>query len=251
MGKQKYYSSKAKSYSRYRLDYSIKATNFIIDTANLNKDSSVADIGSGTGILSKHFVDKVQNVYAVEPDDGMREIAEEMLGRNKSFHSIDGTSDQTHLSDSSIELICVGQAIHWLDPKPTKDEFIRILKPDGWLAILWYEINDKKLNAAYEKLRTKDIGWDNSIEPSRPPKKPLEYYFGVNKPERKIFTENFAETWEGFLGSAYSQSFAPNSDEAISQKFELEHKKVFERFAVSGRIIFPYSTHLVIGQPKF
>jgi len=250
MGKQKYYYSKAKNYSKYRLDYSKSAIDFIFNTANLNQQSTVADIGSGTGILSKHFLDKVHDVYAIEPDNDMRIVAEEIFEKNKSFHSIDGTSDQTHLSDNSIDLICVGQAIHWFDPNPTKDEFARILKPNGWLAILWYETNDTNLNRAYTQLRDMNIGWDNSIEPNRPPKKPLEYYFGTNNPQHKIFTEDFIEIWEGFLGSAYSQSFAPNPNEIISQKFEQEHKKMFNKFAVDGKITFSYSTHLVIGQPS-
>ena len=74
------FSSKAEKYARYRWDYALQAIEIIFDRAQLSKHSVVADIGAGTGILTKHFVGRVKRVFAVEPNGPMRQMAVEALG---------------------------------------------------------------------------------------------------------------------------------------------------------------------------
>ncbi|MBE9914925.1 class I SAM-dependent methyltransferase [Paenibacillus donghaensis] len=64
---------KALQYARYRLPYSIEASKFVIETANVSQ-GIIADIGSGTGLLTQHFVGEVEKVFAIEPEFEMRKI---------------------------------------------------------------------------------------------------------------------------------------------------------------------------------
>jgi 16S rRNA A1518/A1519 N6-dimethyltransferase RsmA/KsgA/DIM1 with predicted DNA glycosylase/AP lyase activity len=47
------FSTKAEKYAKYRWDYASNAINEIIDITQLSAKSCIADIGAGTGILTK------------------------------------------------------------------------------------------------------------------------------------------------------------------------------------------------------
>jgi 16S rRNA A1518/A1519 N6-dimethyltransferase RsmA/KsgA/DIM1 with predicted DNA glycosylase/AP lyase activity len=50
------FSERAYLYDKNRWDYSTEAIEKIYNTTGLNKNSTIAEIGSGTGILTKHFM---------------------------------------------------------------------------------------------------------------------------------------------------------------------------------------------------
>lgn len=99
---------------------------------------AVADIGSGTGLSCELFLQHGNCVFAVEPNADMREAAEIQFAKYSNFISINGSAEATSLPDTCIDLITVGQAFHWFDPIGARDEFRRILKPGGWVAVFWY-----------------------------------------------------------------------------------------------------------------
>ena len=87
----------------------------------------VADIGSGTGILSELFLRNGNRVYGVEPNKNMRKAAERNLQKYPNFISIDGSAENMSLQNESIELMTAAQAFHWFDIENAKKEFKRIL----------------------------------------------------------------------------------------------------------------------------
>ena len=133
------FTQKAEDYALYRPQYSSEAIEALIDIVSLNSSWKVADIASGTGNVSINLVDKVKQVFAVEPEGAMRQQAEWLLNKHSSFKSIEATAENTTLEDKSIDLITLGQAFHWIDWTPALTEFNRILKPEGWIALLWNE----------------------------------------------------------------------------------------------------------------
>ena len=94
----------------------------------------VADIGSGTGISTRMFLENGNQVTAIEPNADMRTAAERMLENQPRFRSVDASAEQTTLADASVDLIVSAQAFHWFDLAKCKIEFARILKPNGWCA---------------------------------------------------------------------------------------------------------------------
>src|SRR5207249_3286611 len=103
------------------------------------RGSVIADVGSGTGISAKLFLDNGNMVYGVEPNGPMREAAETFLGSYASFRSIDGSAEATGLPNGAVDLIVCAQAFHWFDPVQAKVEFRRILRENGWIALIWNE----------------------------------------------------------------------------------------------------------------
>ena len=97
--------------------------------------SSLADVGSGTGILSELFLREGVRVYGVEPNREMREAGERLLSAYENFVSVEGRAEATTLEDASVDFVTPGQAFHWFDPAAARREFMRILKRGGWAVL--------------------------------------------------------------------------------------------------------------------
>lgn len=102
-----------------------------------SEKSVIADIGSGTGKFANQLLDRGSVVYCIEPNDDMRKIAIEGLGKYKNFHAVDGTATETKLDQKSVDNITVAQAFHWFDVALFKKECRRILRNNGMVLLIW------------------------------------------------------------------------------------------------------------------
>ena len=109
------YTFNAEKYSKYRTEYPKEFIDYLYENVGLNKNSIIADIGSGTGKLSNQLLLKGSHVYSVEPNDDMRSVAEKDLSKFSNFMSIKGTAEDTTLQNSSADFITVGTAFHWFN----------------------------------------------------------------------------------------------------------------------------------------
>ncbi len=69
----------------------------------------------------------------------MRQAGERLLASFPKFTSVAGTAEATTLRDASVDFVTAAQAAHWFERGPARREFTRILKPRGWLVLLWNE----------------------------------------------------------------------------------------------------------------
>ena len=123
------FTGRAEAYSKYRPTYPQEIIDILNAQIGFNKDKIVADVGSGTGILTKIFLDNGNRVFGIEPNDEMRSFAEKNLSRYDNFVSMNQSAENTGLSSNSIDLVTAGQALHWFDPDQSRVEFARILRP--------------------------------------------------------------------------------------------------------------------------
>ena len=130
------FSSRVADYVRYRPGYPAALIDLLRAECGLQKFHQVADIGSGTGLLSKLFARNGNRVLGVEPNDEMRAAGEEFLAAYPNFTSVAGSAEATNVGDACIDFIAAGQAFHWFEPVATRREFVRILKPDGWAVMI-------------------------------------------------------------------------------------------------------------------
>ncbi|GAG54799.1 unnamed protein product, partial [marine sediment metagenome] len=105
---KKRFSSRVENYIKYRPKYPLKIIDFLEKKAILAKSNVIADIGSGTGILTKVFLDHGNWVYGVEPNKDMREAAEKILKNYPNFTSFEGSAESTGLEENIIDLIIAG-----------------------------------------------------------------------------------------------------------------------------------------------
>jgi SAM-dependent methyltransferase len=239
------YASKAGYYARYRWDYVPAAVAALFDVVGLTAQTVVADLGAGTGILTRHFVGQARMVYALEPEAEMRAQLAKALGDNPACQISDRSAENTGLTDHSIDLITVGQAIHWFDPQPARMEFQRILKPDGWLALLRnYGTDD-----VYEKAVAPLFGDFAKPQPaSRISSQSPDFYFGNRDFQIVRFPFEFALDWDSFLGSLLSSAWTPVETSPDFAAFTSQARQVFDRLARNGRVVSSGETELVVGQ---
>ncbi|MEP7157723.1 MAG: class I SAM-dependent methyltransferase, partial [Betaproteobacteria bacterium] len=138
------FSSRVHDYIKYRPHYPVEIIDLLADKCGLTPESVIADIGSGTGILTRIFLENGNPVVGVEPNREMREAGEHYLAEFARFTSLDGTSEATRLPPKSVDFILAGQAFHWFDRVIARAEFQRVLNDDGWTVLLW---NDRRVDS--------------------------------------------------------------------------------------------------------
>jgi len=243
------FTSKAERYARYRWGYASEAIDTIFDITGLTSEAVAADIGAGTGLLTKELVGRVARIYAIEPNYAMRKIAVSQLSLFPSFTSMDGRSEATTLADHSLDLILVGQALHWFPPQATLNEFHRILRPEGWLAALFHtRIGQQSLYEAVKSACTPENGWDTTPSP-KPQYGDLhtDIYFGIGNGTKLRFHQTWQESWEIFIGGILSDSHSPDDTHPAFPRLVSAMWQVFDRFSDGGYIRVPGGTHLVLG----
>ena len=107
------FGDRADNYAKFRPGYPDPMLGFLLDV--VSQPAVVADIASGTGILTRQLLDKGYELYAVEPNGPMRSVAERTLSGRPRFHSVRGTAETTTLPDGAVDLITCAQAFHWFD----------------------------------------------------------------------------------------------------------------------------------------
>ncbi len=244
------FSTKAEKYAKFRWEYSASAIETMINITQLSSHSTIADIGAGTGKLTKHFVGKAQEIYAIEPNPELRQILVRELGGFPSIAVMDTSAEDTKLPDSSVDVITVAQAIHWFDPVPTRAEMMRILKEDGWLALIRNTGKDNEQNKAAGTLMAEEYGANLSIVTERPKEKPTNFYFGNDEFQTLTFPFAFQQNWEEFLGTLITVSFMPDEDHPLFPRLEAAARDVFTQYSDHGYWTVEGETELIIGRPS-
>ena len=120
----------ADTYERGRPLYPPEAIDWLVPA----HATRVADVGAGTGKLTRQLRERGLDVIAVEPSAGMREQLRRAV---PGVPVLAGTGEQIPLADHSVDAVLVAQAWHWVDPERAVPEVARVLTPGGRLGLLW------------------------------------------------------------------------------------------------------------------
>jgi len=94
----------------------------------------VADVGAGTGLLTRSLVDLGLDVRAYEPDAGM---LEQLGAALPDVPRAQAPAESLPLPDASVDAVTAAQAWHWFDAPAAAAEFTRVLRPGGVLVLVW------------------------------------------------------------------------------------------------------------------
>ncbi|MEO7659718.1 MAG: class I SAM-dependent methyltransferase [Pyrinomonadaceae bacterium] len=239
------FSNRVENYVKYRPSYPRGIIDHLVKNCGLTHESVIADIGCGTGISSQLFLENCNPVIGVEPNAAMRDAAVEFLADFPDFRLVDGTSENTTLEGASVDIVAAAQAFHWFNADKTRSEFHRILKPGGYIVLIW---NERQLTSTpflieYEAFLLKYAEDYSKVRHENIDAGRLESFFeapygSVTLPNFQIFD------FEGLRGRMLSASYMPDESNPVFEAMIEELRMLFAKHAENGRIKVLYDTNL-------
>ena len=244
------FSSRVGNYVRYRPGYPAQVLDVLRDYCRFAVDAVVADIGSGTGIFTELLLSNGNRVYGVEPNADMRAAGERFLSRFSNFVSINGIAEQTTLPCGSMDFVTCAQAFHWFDRQKTRQEFARVLRPQGWIVLIW---NDRQTDSTpflrdYELL-LQDFATDYAeVRHKEFDLAKVRDFIGSGTAELTVLENRQVFDYEGLRGRLLSSSYAPEEGDSRHEPMLRRLEEIFQRHQSAGNVSFVYDTQIYCAQ---
>lgn len=243
------FSKRAENYALYRPSYPAGVVDLLASECGLTKNSRIAEIGSGTGLLTELFLKNGNTVFAVEPNAAMRAYAERSFAGSHDFISVDATAEFTGLEEKSVEFVIAAQAFHWFDRPKTKIEFARILSENGWIVLIW---NERRLAATpfleqYETLLLR-YGTDYQKVRHENITDEIGEFFRPGSFQLKTLENAQHFNFESLKGRLLSSSYTPDASHPQFEPMLRELESIFAGNQTDGMVTFEYETRIYYGR---
>ncbi|PWT96368.1 MAG: SAM-dependent methyltransferase [Candidatus Melainabacteria bacterium] len=237
-------------YDKARPGYPAAALSAILNHCGLAEGSTLVDVGCGTGIASRAFAQLGLQVIGIEPNNDMRAVAQsgnqELTGPHPSYR--EGKAEATGLPSACSDAVAAAQAFHWFDPEESLSEFYRIVKPGGWVILLWNERQEEDaFTRSYGDLirtipRAAGIELDRSQAGALLLSSPLFVSARqLNFPNEQILNET------GVIDRAFSSSYAPRQADK-AEELTKSLRKLFINHAHMGEVALKYVLYVYLAQ---
>jgi ubiquinone/menaquinone biosynthesis C-methylase UbiE len=244
------FSDRVENYVRYRPGYPAEALQILQTECGLAPHHVVADIASGTGIWTRKLLENGNPVFGVEPNTEMRHAGERSLAGFLKFTSVAGTAEATSLADASVDFATTAQAAHWFDRTRARQEFVRVLRPGGWLALLWNErLTDSPFLRDYEQLLL-TYGTDYADVRHEKTTDEVNQFFDPLPFQEQVFPMRQEFEYAGIEGRLLSSSYAPGPEHTKYAPMLRDLRQIFDAHNVGGRATFDYKTRVYFGRLK-
>lgn len=240
------FTGKAEIYDKYRPSYPDSLIDWLYEKT---KADSVADIGAGTGKLTRCLLKKPWKVTAVEPNPDMFE----KLKAIKEITAVRASAENTGLESGSTDLITAAQAFHWFDEELFKKECKRVLSHEGKTAVIFNERNYDGCDISHMRdnicqkycgaFHSGHIGKRTHEEGDRFLKS--EYFSEV---ECFFADNNIKMDEQAFIGDTLSRSYALKETDSDFSRFVGELKDVFSRYEQNGTVTIKYTATCYLGK---
>ena len=244
------FSSRVEAYRRFRSRYPGEIIALLEERCALTRESVVADVGAGTGMLAELFLANGNRVFAVEPNADMRAACEELVARYPHLTCVDGTAEETHLADRSVDFVAVGRALHWFDQEKCRPEFVRILREGGWV-VLANQGPDRRSESVIREFQ--DILKTHGLDYAHMRKR-----YDIESAARKFFAHSefhemeFASpeemTYEELEGFTLSLSVTPQPGHPGFPAMQQALRQYFAHHESGGKIRMPMTCKIHFGQ---
>jgi len=233
------FAGRAAEYVKHRADYPREAIECVIARARLDGRQVVADLGAGTGLLTRHLLENARLVYAVEPAEDMRAAAEESLGSSARFRSVAGTAEETGLEDASIDVIACGNAFHYFDPARARKEADRILRANGRVVLLFHDwpAAPKGFTESYLSfLQSATPAHLASAHSPEEHEQRVAKFFAARDVAQDAGEQEERLSWDAIEGRFLSSSIAPERGDARYESTLRELRDLFVRHSHRGAV---------------
>jgi SAM-dependent methyltransferase len=243
------FSDRVENYILYRPDYPPEVLRTLQAECSLTSHHVIADLASGTGIWTRHLLANGNPIFAIEPNPAMRAAAERLLAPYPNFTSIAASAEFTTLPNQSVDFITAAQAAHWFDRPSARREFLRIMKADGWLVLLWNErrTDSTPFLRAYEQLLL-TYGTDYREVRHERTTSSVNEFFDPAPYQQRSFDRSQHFDYPALEGRLLSSSYAPGPDHPQHDPMLRDLRQIFDAHASHDRVSFEYKTRLYFGR---
>lgn len=244
----KRFSLLVSNYLLYRPSYPAAAVEWLRDRAGFSPDCVIADIGCGTGLFARLLLERGCSVFGIEPNPEMRAAAQELLAGEEKFVAVAGRAESSGLPSASVDGVTAAQAFHWFEVEAARQEFSRILRPGGWVALIW----NRRLTVEtpflreYEELLMR-YGTDYTEVNHRNIDDTKLAVFFPGGYEGAAFANRQDFDYPGLRGRLLSSSYVPQDGHPNFTPMLRELLRVFERHQKNGTVHFLYETEIYWG----
>ena len=245
------FSSKVADYCASRPDYPPQLFEALQSCCNLDGTSLIADVGAGTGLLTRGLLERGYRVVAVDPNPQMRAACDHYVGAAEGYRSVEGCAEEMPLPPASVNLITAAQAFHWFEVERARAECLRVLRPDGQIALIWNDrLSTDPLHCALDDLFADFGGAKRSALAAHQDRSDVPRFFGHARPAEFTWPHEHLLDQDGLLSLALSRSYMPERDSTPGQQVGVRVGEVFAALAVAGRICVRYTTIAIVGRPQ-
>jgi len=242
------FTNRVHDYVRSRPGYPADLASLARDHFALPSGAAVADVGSGTGKLSRLFLQEGFEVFGVEPNEAMRQAATAELGTWKTFHGLAGAAESLPLADGSMHLVVAAQAFHWFDHPAARREFLRVLRPEGGGMLIW---NNRRTDSSrflqdYEKMLLDHCPDYVNVGNKHYEDVELDEFFAGPFRSALLRNQQVLDA-EEFQARIFSCSYTPAQGSARDALAEAT-QRLFVTYAEKDRVCIEYDTEVFYGR---
>jgi SAM-dependent methyltransferase len=250
-GVSEVFSTKVRDYLASRPDYPDALFDALAARGLVRDGAAIADVGAGTGLLTRGLLQRGCSVIAVEPSGEMRAAADQLLAPFPGYRSVEGTAERLPLPDASLDGITAAQAFHWFDVEAARAECLRVLRPAGQVALVWNDrVSSDPLHVALDAILNRYGGERRgALVAHESERAGVQRFFGTARPVQVSFTNEHALDGQGLVSLAFSRSYMPQRDTDAGREAERALRELFAAFAADDRIAVRYTTTAIIGRP--
>jgi SAM-dependent methyltransferase len=243
------FTNRVADYVKARPTYPAEVLDILREQIVFDSAKIVADIGAGTGISSKLFLDAGNTVYAVEPNAAMRAAAVAQLCKSAKYHAVDGTAEATTLAADSIDLIVAAQAFHWFDRPTFSAECRRIGRGGAHLLVMWNSrvTSGSEFAEGYDRLLLTYASGYTRVNHQQITFAQISEAFAAPPKLIELHNEQVMD-FDLLAARLASSSYSPAIGDPRHEPLMAELRRLFDRTANSGTVKIEYRTELYLGR---
>jgi SAM-dependent methyltransferase len=243
------FTDRVQAYASGRPGYPPQIADYLARELDLPPGAVIVDLGSGTGLSSRIFLQAGFRVIGVEPNARMRGWAEQALAREPAFRSVAGSAQATTLKDACADCVIAAQAFHWFDLEATRAEALRILRGRPRAALIWNvrRTQESEFSRGYERLLLEFGAEYPRIRERHTDEDSISAFFGGRHWRLGEFEHASELDFELLAARVDSTSYLPAPDDSRHALMMQALRALFDATQRDGRVVMQYDARVYSG----